>query len=99
VPSKYTSRLERFGAALWVRRVAVLVLGGILAGNIAVITFAWSQHPAVGGGGILAAIWVLSLGALFILFRLWKAPSAGSAPGGPQSNGSATRSDHRMERP
>jgi hypothetical protein len=82
------------------RRVAVLILGGILAGNITVATFAWAQHPAAGGAGILSVFWVLCLGAFFILFRLWKVtPGGSSLPGGPPSNGSTTRSEHRAERP
>jgi hypothetical protein len=95
----HLSRLERFGAGLWFRRVAVLVLAAIVAANLAVVTFAWSQHPEAGGGGILAVIWVLSAGAGYILLRLWRAPSPdSSASAAARGNGNAP-SNHRPDRP
>jgi len=95
MPLNPTSRLVHFGAGLWMRRVAVLILGVIVAANLAIVTFAWSQHPAIGGSGILGAIWLLSLGAGFILTRLWRV----RAPVASHANGSATPPSHRPERP
>jgi hypothetical protein len=92
LPSKYTSRLGAFTAGLWVRRVAVLLLAAILAGNLGVMTFAWSQHPAAGGGGFLGVLWVLSLAGFFVLFRLWQAPS-----GAPPPSGQAAPSNHHWK--
>ena len=98
MPSKNMSSLERVGAALWTRRLAVLILGAIVGCNLAVMTFAWWHHPNTGGGGILAVFWILSLSAFFVLFRLWKAPSQGSsAPAGSQSNAGPPK--HHVERP
>ena len=95
MPLNPTARLLHFGAGPWIRRVAVLILGAIVTINLAVVTFAWSQHPAAGGGGILTAIWLLSLGAGFILARLWRL----RAPAASHANGNATPPAHRTERP
>ena len=99
MPSKDKSPLERVGAALWTRRLALLILGAITGCNLAVMTFAWSHHPKAGGGGILAVFWILSLGAFFALFRLWQAPSQGSAAPAGSPGGNAGPSNRRVERP
>ena len=99
MPLNQMSRLGRFGAGLWIRRVAVLVLAVIVAVNLAVVTFAWSQHPQVGGGGMLAVIWVLSVGAGFVLLRLWRAPSPGAASSAAAHTNGTSPSSHRPDRP
>ena len=100
MPSKYTTRLERFGTALWIRRVAVLILGGILAGNLVVITYAWAQHPGIGGGRILLLLLFLSAAGFYILFRLWTVASGSpAASGGSHSSDNATSSSQRQPRP
>jgi hypothetical protein len=99
MPSNHMSRLGRFGAGLWIRRVAVLVLAVIVVANLAVVTFAWSQHPRAGGGGMLAVIWILSIGAGFILLRLWRAPSPGAASSAAAPTNDTAPSSHRPDRP
>jgi hypothetical protein len=99
MPLNHTSPLVRFGAGLWIRRIALLILGAIVAANLVVVTFAWSQHPATGGGGILAGIWALSAGAGFVLLRLWRAPSASAASSAASHSDGNAPSSHRSDRP
>ena len=95
MPSNYPAHLERLGVSVWTRRLAVLILGALLAGNLAVMTFAWAHHPDPGNAGVLVVLWILSLAALFMLARLWRVTARSSAPpGGPQPNGNTSASKH-----
>ncbi|MBS0379564.1 MAG: hypothetical protein JSS29_13825 [Proteobacteria bacterium] len=80
MPEPHLPRFRPRIGARGIFRVGVVVLALILLGNLAVITFAWSQHPKTDGG-LVVVLWGLSLGGLVLLWRLWRAaPQGGSAP-------------------
>jgi len=83
LPDPNLPRLRLPIGARGVFRLGLLVLGALIAGNLAVITFAWSQHPKTDGS-LIAVLWVLSLVGLVLLGWLWKAAPQGSrAPPAP----------------
>lgn len=71
--TRYVSRFEKMGAPLWALRLGVAVLTLLLAGNLALITLNWAPHGGARAYAILAFIWILALGALAFLVRLWRA--------------------------
>jgi hypothetical protein len=71
--TRYVSRLEKMGAPPWVRGLGVAVLAVGLVGNLALITFSWAPHGGARVYAIVALLWILALGALVLLVRLWRA--------------------------
>jgi hypothetical protein len=71
--TRYVSRLEKRGAAPWVRGLGIVVLALIVVGNLVLITFSWSPRGGVRVYGALAFLWVIALVALLFLVRLWRA--------------------------
>jgi uncharacterized membrane protein len=69
--SRIVSRLDKWGAPPWVRRLCVVVLALILVGNLALITVTWAPLGGARIGAILALLWILALVALVFLMRLW----------------------------
>jgi hypothetical protein len=71
--TRNVSRLEKLGAAPWVRGLGVATLALILVGNLALITLSWAPRGGARVDAMLVFLWILALIALLFLLRLWRA--------------------------
>lgn len=71
--TRYTSRFEKIGARPWLGGLAVVMLAVIILANLAIITLNLTPHGDARKYVVPALLSVLSLVALILLTRLWRA--------------------------
>ena len=68
------TRLEKLRTPpTWVRGVYVALLALAVVGNLALITLSWAPQGGTRIYAVLVFLWILAVGALFFLFRIWRA--------------------------